>query len=274
MVRLCYLVLALAPAAMAMTYSDEILAWRAQRESKLKADSGWLTLAGLFWLKEGPNSFGSAGGNDIVLPDGPAKAGTVDLHGSKVTVTLAGGAPRALQPDKEEAGEVVRVKDLTLFPIQRGDRMGIRLKDKNSSFRREFTGLHWFPVKESARVRAKFVAAPGKVTIPNVLGQKEEQDSPGYAVFQWEGHEVKLQPVSEDGLLFFIFRDLTSGKETYGAGRFLYADPPKDGHVVLDFNKAYNPPCAFTPYATCPLPPPQNRLTVRVDAGELKYGVH
>jgi uncharacterized protein (DUF1684 family) len=274
MVRLSFLALALAPAALAMSYTDEILAWRAARESSLKADGGWLTLAGLFWLKEGANSFGTASGNDIVLPDGPERAGTFHLHGEKVTVALGSSAARELRPDNEAAGDIIRIKELTLYPIKRGDRYGIRLKDKNSSFRREFTGLHWFPVKEAARVTAKFVAAPGKVTIPNILGQKDEEDSPGYAVFQWEGRELRLQPVLEDGRLFFIFRDMTSGKETYGAGRFLYADAPKDGTVVLDFNKAYTPPCAFTPYATCPLPPPQNRMAVRMEAGELKYGSH
>jgi uncharacterized protein (DUF1684 family) len=120
-------------------------------------------------------------------------------------------------------------------------------------------------------VTARFVATPGKITIPNILGQKEEETSPGYAAFRWDGQEIKLYPTEEDGRLFFVFRDLTTGKETYPAGRFLYADMPRDGLVVLDFNKAYNPPCALNDFATCPLPPPQNRLKLRIDAGELKY---
>jgi uncharacterized protein (DUF1684 family) len=269
-----YLLLAVAPTLMATGYETEVLTWRAQRENSLKSDSGWLTVAGLFWLKEGRNSFGKATTNDIVLPDGPAQAGTFELHAARVSVVLNGQAARPLQFDSETDANVVRIKDLTMFPIKRGDRYGIRLKDKNSSFRREFTGLHWYPVKESARVTARFVAAPEKLTIPNILGQKEQETCPGYAVFQWEGHELRLYPTEEDGRLFYVFRDLTTGHETYPAGRFLYSDMPLDGHVVLDFNRAYNPPCAFTPYATCPLPPPQNRLPVRIEAGELKYGSH
>jgi uncharacterized protein (DUF1684 family) len=269
-----YLLLAVAPMLMAAGYESEISTWRAQRESSLKSDSGWLTVAGLFWLKEGGNSFGKAATNDIVLPDGPAQAGTFELHAGKVSVVLTGQAARPLQFDSETDANVVRIKDLTMFPIKRGDRYGIRLKDKNSSFRREFTGLHWYPVKESARVTARFVATPEKLTIPNILGQKEEETCPGYAVFQWQGRELRLYPTEEDGRLFYVFRDLTTGHETYPAGRFLYSDMPLDGHVVLDFNRAYNPPCAFTPYATCPLPPPQNRLPVRIEAGELKYGSH
>jgi uncharacterized protein len=269
-----YLLLASAPILMAGAYESEIAVWRAQRESKLKADNGWLTVAGLFWLKDGRNTFGAAPSNDIVLPGGPAQAGAFEKHAGQVTVALAGQAPRPLKPDSEAPADVVVLKDLTLFIIKRGDRYGIRLRDKNSSFRREFSTLHWYPVKESARITARFVAAREKITIPNILGQKEEETSPGYAVFQWAGQEQRLYPTEEDGRLFFVFRDLTAGKETYSAGRFLYSDMPRDGRVVLDFNKAYNPPCAFTPFATCPLPPAQNRLRVRIEAGELKYGSH
>lgn len=269
-----YLFLAAAPILVAASYESEIAACRAERESKLKADTGWLTVAGLFWLKDDRNTFGTASSNDIVLTDGPAQAGAFEMHAGQVTAALAGQSPRTLRPDSEAPTDVVILKDLTLFVIKRGDRYGIRLRDKNSSFRREFSPLRWYPVKESARITARFVAARAKITIPNILGQKEEETSPGYAVFQWAGHEQRLYPTEEDDQLFFVFRDLTAGKETYPAGRFLYADMPRDGSVVLDFNKAYNPPCAFTPYATCPLAPPQNRLRVRIDAGELKYGSH
>jgi uncharacterized protein len=272
--RPALLLLALAPLALAAGYENEILTWRGERESALKSDSGWLTVAGLFWLKEGGNTFGSAAGNDIVLPSGPANAGVFYLHDGKVSATMPGDPMRPLKPDSEAPADVVRIRNLTLFPIQRGDRMGIRLKDKNSSFRREFTSLHWYPVKESARVTARFVSAPGRLTIPNILGQKQDETCPGYAEFEWEGRTLRLYPTQEDDRLFFVFRDQTAGGETYGAGRFLYADLPQNGSVVLDFNKAYNPPCAFTPYATCPLPPAQNRLLVRIEAGELKYGSH
>ena len=173
--------------------------------------------------------------------------------------------------------EQVTIGPLTLFVIERGGRHAIRLRDRNSQFRREFTGLHYFPISEPYRVTAKWVAEPRKIPILNVIGQTEPMDSPGYSVFTLGGHEYKLYPVLEEPdakELFYIFRDLTSAKETYGAGRFLYSEMPKDGRVVLDFNKAYNPPCAFTPYATCPLPPKENRLPVRIEAGELKYGDH
>jgi uncharacterized protein (DUF1684 family) len=269
-----YLFAAAAPLMMAAGYDAEILAWRAQRESNLKSDTGWLTVAGLFWLKEGSNPFGSAATNDIVLPAGPAHAGVFELHGDHITGTLSEQPARALKPDSEEPADVLRIQDLTMFVIKRGERYGIRLRDKNSSYRRDFSGLHWYPVKPAARVQARWVANSEKIVIPNILGQKEEDTSPGYAVFSWGGHEHRLYPTEEDGKLFFVFRDLTAGKETYPAGRFLYADMPRDGRVLLDFNKAYNPPCAFTAYATCPLPPPSNRLNVRIEAGELKYGSH
>jgi uncharacterized protein (DUF1684 family) len=230
--------------------------------------------AGLFWLKQGANTFGSASANDIVLPSGPAHAGVFELHGGSVTAALAGGTRRSPKPDSEEPADMLRIQDLTMFVIKRGDRFGIRLRDRNSSFRREFTGLHWYPVHAAARVQARWVAAPEKIAITNIIGQTDEEISPGYAVFRWQGQEQRLQPTEEDGKLFFVFRDLTAGKETYPAGRFLYAEMPRDGVVVLDFNKAYNPPCAFTPYATCPLPAAQNRLQVRIEAGELRYGSH
>jgi len=252
-------------------YQSEIAQWRAGREAALKAEDGWLSLAGLFWLHEGANSFGADGSSDIALPDGPAKAGVFDLRGGQVTVSMNGTA----RPVAHDSADVVKVGRLTLLLIQRGDRIGLRLKDPQSQARREFHGIESFPANEAYRITAKFVAEPRQIPILNVLGQTEPSDSPGYAVFRFEGRDLRLHPIIEEPgakQLFFIFRDQTSGKETYGAGRFLYADMPKDGQVVLDFNKAYNPPCAFTPYATCPLPPPENRLAVRIEAGEKKYG--
>jgi len=168
----------------------------------------------------------------------------------------------------------LRFRDLTLFVIKRGDRLGIRLRDTKSKMRREFKGLHWFPVKESYRIEAKWVAyaQPKAIAIPNVLNQIEEQKSLGYAIFQLNGKEHTLEPVVEGQELFYIFKDMTAGKQTYPAGRFLYSEMPVNGKVILDFNKAHNPPCAFTPYATCPLPPKQNRLQTRIEAGELTYG--
>jgi len=273
-------------------YRAEVQKWRADREARLKAEGGWLSLAGLFWLNEGPNRFGTDPAGDIVLPEGsaPAKAGVFELTAGRVSVTLLPGAsgrlagqavssPTAMRPDTAGTPDVLEMGTLSLNVIKRGDRYGIRLKDKNNPARTGFTGLKWFPVQEEYRVEARFVShpQPKPVKVPNVLGQTEAMPSPGYAEFTLNGKAVRLDGVMEDPQaeqLFFILRDQTSGKETYGAGRFLYAELPKAGKIVLDFNKAYSPPCAFTPYATCPLPPPQNWMPVRVEAGEMHRSAH
>jgi len=278
------------PAFADEAYRAEVRKWREEREARLKADGGWLTLAGLFWLEEGPNRFGTDPAGDIVLPEGsaPAKTGVFELKGEQVTVALQpgangriGGRPvsgaAAMRPDSSGSPDVLEMGTLTMNVIKRGDRHGIRLKDKASAVRRGFTGLKWFDIQQEYRVEARWVShpQPKPVKVPNVLGQTESMPSPGYAEFTLGGKRLRLDGVLEDPhaeQLFFILRDQTSGKETYGAGRFLYADLPKAGKVVLDFNKAYSPPCAFTPYATCPLPPPQNWMPVRVEAGELAYG--
>ncbi len=272
-------------------YLVSIDAWRRNRETRLRADDGWLTVAGLFWLNEGPNRFGSDAANDIVLPPGssPARAGVFDLKGGRVTVKIepgvsasSGGAPVAtmpMRPDTAGEPDLLTLGDLTLFVIERGGRAAIRLRDRNSPMRREFKGLTWFPVEPDYRVVASFVKfdPPRTIPIPNILGQTEELPCPGALSFTLRGRAFRLEPVLEEpgaNELFVIFRDETSGHGTYPSGRFVYTDLPKDGKVVLDFNKAYNPPCAFTPYATCPLPPKQNWLAVRIDAGEKDYGHH
>jgi uncharacterized protein (DUF1684 family) len=259
-------------------YRGGIERWRHEREAKLKADDGWLTVAGLFWLKDGANAAGSSTSNAIRLPRGPAHVGDFGFHDGKTLYRPEGdGKPAVLKADTDPGGpDKVVVGEFTMFVIHRGNRFAVRLKDKDSELRRGFTGLHWFPVREEYRIVARFVPYEQvrQIAIPNILGETEKEPSPGYAVFSLHGHEYRLDPVLEENRLFFIFRDQTSGKETYGSGRFLYAEMPKEGKVVLDFNKAENPPCAFTPYATCPLPPPQNRLAVRIEAGELNYGHH
>jgi len=245
--------------AMAATpYEQEIAEWRRAREASLKAEGGWLSVAGLFWLDPGNNRI-----DDI--PDSPV------FHLENGKVTAEG---REVKPD---SSDVVKVGRLSLFVIQRADKFGIRLKDPGSEYRRDFRGIDYFPADEHYRMRAKFIAEPRKIPILNILGQTEDSECPGYALFTLNGQERKLYPILEEPgakSLFFIFRDQTAGKETYGAGRFLDSDLPQDGFVTLDFNKAYNPPCVFTPYATCPLPPKENYLPVRLPVGEKKYGNH
>lgn len=271
-------------------YRAEILLWRKSREEKLRAETGWLAVRGLFWLKEGTNRFGTDPNLEIVLPAGATapRAGVFEHGAGKTTVALEPGVPetdgrfaraRELKPDSDEPEDTVRLGRLTLQVIERGGRYGVRLRDPDTPTRRNFTGLRWFPVDESERVVARFVPfdPPREVAITNVIGQVSDLPSPGRAVFTLAGRELSLEPVLESPdaqELFFIFRDETSGRETYGAGRFLYAALPKDGTVVLDFNKAYSPPCAYTAHATCPLPPRQNVLPVPVLAGEKDPGVH
>jgi uncharacterized protein (DUF1684 family) len=283
--------LSLAPFAVPdEAYQTEIREWRAKREARLKADDGWLTVAGLFWLNEGSNRFGTDPSLEVVLPaaSGPALAGVFVLKAGETTVSLEPGVratvdghPPAgavrMRPDTSGSPDVLEMGALSLYVIERSGRYGIRLKDKNNPARRDFTGLHWYDVKQDYRIVARWTAyMPLKpVKVSNVIGQVETMPSPGYAEFTLDGKTIRLDGVLEEQgaqELFFIVRDGTSGKETYGAGRFLYAGLPKAGKVILDFNKAYNPPCAFTPYATCPLPPRQNWMPVRVEAGELAYG--
>jgi uncharacterized protein (DUF1684 family) len=263
----------LAPALALMAasaFENEIAHWRTAREAALKADGGWLTVAGLFWLHPGSNSCGTDPANEIVLRSGPAHAGTFTLHDGNVTASF-NGVTRELKPDSSDS---VKVNRLSLYLIHRGDRYGIRLKDPDSDYRRNFHGIEYFPANEQYRVTARLVAEASEIPILNVIGQTEHYHSPGYAIFRLQGHELRLRPYLEEPdarQLFYVFRDETSGKETYGGGRFLYSALPANGEVVLDFNKAYSPPCSFTPYATCPLPPAENRLPTRIEAGEKKY---
>jgi uncharacterized protein (DUF1684 family) len=256
-------------------YRAQIEDWQRRRETALKADGGWLTVTGLFWLHEGANTFGTASDKEIVLPADPGvKDGVFELHGGKITMR-SGGQSREIRSDAVGKPDVVTMGGLTMFAIARGEKVGIRLKDVHSKIRAEFTGLHFFPVREEYRIVTRLVPDAKKVPILNVLGQIEETPSPGYIEFELHGQKLRLTPVEESpGELSFIFRDLTAGKETYGSGRFLDTKLGNGGEVVLDFNTAYNPPCAFTPFATCPLPPKENRLNVRVEAGEMKYGNH
>ena len=262
-------------------YVSNIEAWRLEREQNLKADDGWLTVAGLFFLREGDNTFGSSPLNDIVLPEGPAEAGVFELQNQKVTLQAAvrktltvDGAQvtsTTLYPSEERVN--ITIGDLTLFVHHSGSRLAIRMRTTNSAIRQAFTGLQWYSVKETYRVPARFIPhdKPITVTVQNILGDIETLTSYGSVKLTLNGESLEMLPVDSDGQLWFIFRDLTSGTETYGAARFLYADAPENGWTTVDFNKAYNPPCAFNPHTTCPLPPIQNRLQLRIEAGERNY---
>jgi uncharacterized protein (DUF1684 family) len=262
-------------------YRQRVEQWRAQHQKALTADDGWLTVAGLDWLKEGENRVGADPASEVALPpnSAPAHVATISFHAGQAVLHPAPGVPLALngkpaaQTTLHEDSDILAINRLKFYLIRRGERTGIRLKDNDSPERKRFAGLSWYPVDPAWRISAKFTAwdTPHTIAFTNTIGQKESEPSPGYVTFTKDGREYRLEPTLEDGTLFFVFRDRTSGKTTYGASRFLYTEPAKDGIVYLDFNKAENPPCAFTAYATCPLPPPQNRLDLAVEAGEQNY---
>ncbi len=265
-------------------YASDIQEWRRGREERLLSDTGWLTVAGLFWLDPGENTLGADPASDIVLPESaPAKVGVIDYADGAATFRAADGVTvtandepvveRRLRDDTVEETDILAVGRLRFFIIARGDRHALRLRDLDSSYRREFTGLSWFPVNSDWRVEARFVPhdPPRILKVGNIIGTVDEEPSPGYAVWMHDGVEARLEPIVSGDELFFIFRDATSDDTTYPAGRYLYTPMPEEGRVVLDFNKAYTPPCAFTPYATCPLPPEGNRLAFRIEAGEKNY---
>jgi len=267
-------------------YRQEIEAWRQERVDGLKEDDSWFTLVGLFWLDEGENRFGSDPEDKVVLPEGksPKVAGVLVRQGDKVSIRVEPGAKvtsagkpvtaMELNTDSSEERTVLEMGSVSFFVIQRGDRLGVRVKDKQSAALAAFHGLDNYAIQPAWRIEARFEPydPPKKVAIPNVLGQVIEDESPGAVVFDRQGKTYRLDTLGDPAKeLSLIFGDQTNGKETYGAGRFLDTGPVEGGIVVVDFNTAYNPPCAFTAFATCPLPPAQNRLALRVEAGEKKY---
>jgi uncharacterized protein (DUF1684 family) len=277
------------PAVVDPAYQQSFEKWKGDLVEDLKQE--WLPLAGLFWLKPGENSFGTDAKNAIVFPKGPAHAGSFTLQGQVVTVKLAPGVNAViagkpattaeLQPDTADNPTVVELGNLRFHAIIRGERVGIRLKDLDSDAVRQFRGAQFFPLDLSYRVTASFLPSDGKQTVdvPNVLGDVSPTPIAGTAVFKLNGQELRLTDLGGDAAkgLFFVFSDPTSKTDTYPGGRFLKTDPVTDGTVVLDFNRAYNPPCAVTPYATCPLAPKENRLSVAIPAGEEynhKHGHH
>jgi uncharacterized protein (DUF1684 family) len=260
--------------------------WREARAARLRSPDGWLTLVGLHWIDAAPRRFGSAPDNDIVLPDGPAHAGSFSASFRGITVrpepsaVLLGGAPlaepRLLRGDDQADPDVLQLGRLRLTAIKRGIKWAIRAKDPASAVLRDFKGVESWPIEGTWRIEADWAPypEPRQRMIATAQGTHESVQVPGLAKFTLAGAAITLEPILEEpdaAELLFVFKDATSGRQTYGGGRFLYADLPRDGKIVLDFNRAYNPPCAFTAYATCPLPPPGNRLQVAIEAGEKKY---
>ncbi len=272
------------------TYKKEIEQYRAERLAELKGDSGWLSLIGLFWLKEGENKFGSDPTDEIVLPKEKVrrvagvfvlKSGVVRLEAPANSNINASDKPVTsleLKSDADDKPTVLHLGSLSLQIIKRGDKLGVRVKDKDNPARSTFAGIESYPADQKWRVEARFEPynPPKKMPIVNVLGMESGEDSPGAVAFEVDGKAFRLDAIKEKGepKLFMIFADNTSGKDTYPAGRYLYVDPPDaEGRIIIDFNKAYSPPCAFTKFATCPLPPKQNRLPFAIEAGE-KYSRH
>ena len=266
--------------------------WRKQRLTNLTSEKGWLTLVGLYWLKPGENTFGRASSNRVRLDHAQlaASAGTFIVKDGIVTFTAKPDSrithetqpvtSIAMTPDTQGEPTTLASGTLRFFVIERAGRLGVRIRDVDHPARKHFQGLEYFPANAQWIVDARFEPYPADKRIPilNILGMTDQMVTPGAVVFTKDGREFRLDTILEapdDDQLFVMFADASSARETYGAGRFLYIPLPRDGRATLDFNRAYNPPCAFNEFATCPLPPAQNRLPIRVDAGEKKYrGAH
>jgi uncharacterized protein (DUF1684 family) len=278
-------------------WEQEIRSWRAQHAVELQKPDGWLALAALEWLEPGDNSVGSAKDNKIHIPSsGPAHLGVLHLEGETVTLSppeggfpagfLIDGKPVQMQklhtdPDRDKNNPRLTIGTLNLYVIHRGERFALRIKDAKSAALTGFHGLKWYPPNEAYRVTAHWIPySPQKTfTIATLIGTSYPAQVPGSAEFTLNGKTYRLDPILEDpavAKLFFVLRDTTSSSTTYGACRFLYTGFPdhgldKAGELVLDFNRLENPPCAYTPYATCPLPPRQNRLPIPLPVGEQRY---
>jgi len=260
--------------------------WRARREQRLKAEDGWLNLVGLHFLKPGANRFGSGTDMDLVLPPHSCVpfAGTFTLEGSTVHFEMR-RAQRGLLNDtpaqkgtlapqtEDRPADVLAHNHLRFTVIERGGRLALRVRDLRAALLSSFQPLSYFRAQEDAVVIAQFqpFAEPESMAIANILGFEEEQLIPGVLVFTWQGTQLELLPVPEGKQFFLMFKDKTSGRTTYGGGRYLYVDlPDENNQVRINFNRAYTPPCAFTAFATCPLPPARNWLPIALEAGE-KY---
>ncbi len=267
------------------SYKTSIDQFRQAREASLKADDGWLTVAGLFWIKPGETRIGGDPSSDVLLPTGaPSKLGVLTLHDGKARFQVEPGLKITLDGKPFEGGEiktdaqgkpgVLGFDRFKLIVLKRGNRHALRLKDNGSELRENFAGCRWFPVDESWKIQAKFVphASPSKITFDTIVGEEDVLESPGYVTFERDGKTYRLDAAAQsDGRLWFVFRDATSGRTTPGNARQLTTEAPIGDSVVLDFNRAVNLPCAYTPHATCPIAPPQNRLKMAITAGEQTY---
>lgn len=253
-------------------YWKEIKNWDSSRVQALKAENGWLNLAGLFWLKEGQNTYGTHKTNDLVFPKGSAakKSGTIILKDGVVTLN-----DKIIFHSDSVYTPVISYHNFNWSIIKREEKYGIRLRNLNSALIKNFKPIDRYPADTVWRVRAFLQKANGNVMITNVLGQTIKQESPGKLIFTIDNKTFSLDAMKEGDQLFIIFGDETCAVTTYGAGRYMYAAmPDKEGYTILDFNKAFNPPCAFTNYATCPLPPKQNILPIEIRAGEKDVHMH
>jgi uncharacterized protein (DUF1684 family) len=272
------------------TYLASIEKWHKEREESLKKENGWLNLAGLYWLKPGKNYFGSDGSNDLVFPKGTiaSKAGYLELEDNNMVVLVPDAETLVTIQGKPVTHSIVYHPDSLRSPsvsagslrwtiIKRDDKIGVRLRDLNSPAIAAFRGIEHYATDPAWQLEAVLQSAglPGQISITNVLGQTNLQKSAGKLHFSINGKSYSLDALDEGGdNLFVIFGDATNTEETYPSGRFLYVKrPDASGKTIIDFNKAYNPPCAFTEYATCPLPPKENRLAIAIPAGEKKYTV-
>ncbi len=290
LILVMFLLLAYSSVELPNDYVAEVDTWHKSRVEGLKKENGWLNLVGLYWLKEGKNSFGSDQSNDLVFPNGsiPAVAGYLELSGNIVTLVTEKNV--AVTVNKQPVSSYILFhKDSARAPvaaygslrwtvISRDDKTGVRLRDLNSAALASFKGIDRFPVDPSWKVEATLqsVGQPDRISITNVLGQTNLQKSAGKLVFTINNKVHSLDALDEGEELFILFADPTNTSSTYPSGRFIYVKKPDaSGRTIIDFNKAYNPPCAFTEYATCPLPPKQNVLPLAVTAGEKKYeGIH
>lgn len=274
----------LSQAAYANTWQQDLEEWKSSRVASLTKPHGWLSLIGMEWFHNGENTIGSAADNNIILPHGPAHIGSFKLSKNSIVFSVKDGTIITAN-DKEVNGSIpvkmdstgeptiFKIDSFLFYVIERG-KPALRIKDSTAEILKDFTGIKYFPVSEKFRVTAEFIPYdPVKeIEIINVLGLLSKETSSGKLSFTIDGNSYTLDVMDAGDDFYIIFADRTSGRSTYGPGRFLYVPKPQEGKLTtIDFNSSYNPPCAFTDYSTCPLPLPQNRLRVKIEAGEKKY---